>query len=115
MKKNNNLNQILNNEEKIDLTLSYSRLSDFDRNGPQALIRKSDVENKGIKHGSIVNDLLVEKLTGEPLFSNRYYIYNDNKPTAMLGQLCDIILSNYDKLPSKETILKIVKNNAFLE
>lgn len=113
MKKNNNLNQILNNEEKIDLTLSYSRLSDFDRNGPQALIRKSDVENKGIKHGSIVNDLLVEKLTGEPLFSNRYYIYNDNKPTAMLGQLCDIILNNYDKLPSKETILKIVKNNAF--
>ena len=113
MKEKSNLNQILNNNEEIDLTLSYSRLSDFDRNGPQALIRKSDVENKGIKHGSIVNDLLVEKLTGEPLFSNRYYIYAENKPTAMLGQLCDIILNNYDKIPSLHDVLKIVKNNAF--
>jgi len=60
MLKENNLNTILNNDEKIDLTLSYSRLSDFDRNGPQALIRKSDIDNQGIKHGSIVNDLLVE-------------------------------------------------------
>lgn len=113
MKEKNNLNQILNNNEEIDLTLSYSRLSDFDRNGPQALIRKSQVDNKGIKHGSIVNDLLVEKLTNELLFSNRYYIYDDNKPTAMLGQLCDIILINYEKLPDKETVLKIVKNNSF--
>ena len=113
MKEKSNLNQILNNNEEIDLTLSYSRLSDFDRNGPQALIRKSDVDNKGIKHGSIVNDLLVEKLTGEPLFSNRYYIYDENKPTAMLGQLCDIILNNYDSLPKLEVILKIVRNNAF--
>lgn len=113
MIKKNNLEQILQNNEKIDLTLSYSRLSDFDRNGPQALIRKSDVDNKGIKHGSIVNDLLVEKLTNELLFSNRYYIYDDNKPTAMLGQLCDIILNNYEKIPDKETVLKIVKNNAF--
>lgn len=113
MTRKNNLEQILQNDQKIDLTLSYSRLSDFDRNGPQALIRKSDVDNKGIKHGSIVNDLLVEKLTNEPLFSNKYYVYDNNKPTAMLGQLCDIILNNYDKLPNKETVLKIVKNNAF--
>lgn len=113
MLKENNLNTILNNDEKIDLTLSYSRLSDFDRNGPQALIRKSDIDNQGIKHGSIVNDLLVEKLTGEPLFSNRYYVYDENKPSATLGNLCDIILSNYDKLPKLEVILKIVKNNGF--
>ena len=113
MKEKSNLNQILNNNEEIDLTLSYSRLSDFDRNGPQALIRKSDVENKGIKHGSIVNDLLVEKLTGEPLFSNRYYIYDENKPTATLGTLCDIVLNNYDSLPKLDVILKIVKNNGF--
>ncbi len=113
MKEKSNLNQILNNNEEIDLTLSYSRLSDFDRNGPQALIRKSDVDNKGIKHGSIVNDLLVEKLTGEPLFSNRYYIYDENKPTATLGTLCDIILNNYDSLPKLDVILKIVKNNGF--
>jgi len=113
MLKENNLNTILNNDEKIDLTLSYSRLSDFDRNGPQALIRKSDIDNQGIKHGSIVNDLLVEKLTGEPLFSNRYYVYDKNKPSATLGNLCDIILSNYDKLPKLDVILKIVKNNGF--
>jgi hypothetical protein len=113
MLKENNLNQILNNDEKIDLTLSYSRLSDFDRNGPQALIRRSDIDNQGIKHGSIVNDLLVEKLTGEPLFSNRYYVYDENKPSATLGLLCDIVLNNYDTLPKLEVILKIVKNNGF--
>lgn len=113
MKKEHNLNNLLKDNEKINLTLSYSRLSDFDRNGPQSLIKKSDIDNQGIKHGSIVNDLLVEKLTGEPLFSNKYYIYDDNKPTAMLGQLCDIILLNYDKIPSKEDVLKIVRHNAF--
>lgn len=113
MEEKSNLNKILNNYEEIDLTLSYSRLSDFDRNGPQALIRKSDVDNKGIKHGSIVNDLLVEKLTGEPLFSNKYFIYEENKPTATLGLLCDIILNNYDSLPKLDVILKIVKNNRF--
>ena len=109
----NTLTTLLNNNEKIDLTLSYSKLSDFDRNGPQSLIRRSEINNKGVKHGSLVNDLLVEKLTDEKIFTNRYYLYDDNKPTATLGELCDIVIHNYEQLPDIEEVLKIIKINDF--
>lgn len=111
--KESNLNKLLNNDEEIDLTLSYSRISDFDRNGPRALLQKTALSNEGIKHGSLVDDLLYDKLTNNKTFDEKYFIFQGNKPTASLGELCDIILENYDKLPNKNTILKIVKNNAF--
>lgn len=113
MLKKNNLDKLLDNEEIIDLTLSYSKISDFDRNGPKALISKTEINNEGVKHGSLVDDLLTDTITGSKLYQEKYYIYDDNKPTATLGSLCDIILQNYDKIPNKETILKIVKHNAF--
>ena len=113
LKKESNLEKLLNDEENIDLTLSYSRISDFDRNGPQALIRKRDIDNDGIKHGSLVDDLLTDTLTGSSLYKEKYYLYDGNKPTATLGNICDIILKNYNKIPDLNTVLKIVKNNAF--
>jgi hypothetical protein len=42
-----------------------------------------------------------------------YVVYDDNKPTATLGILCDIIIDNYDKVPDKDTVLKIVEHNGF--
>jgi hypothetical protein len=109
----NNLEKLLENKEIIDLTLSYSRISDFDRNGPQALIRKREIDNDGIKHGSLVDDLLTDKLTGSKLYEQKYYLYDGNKPSATLGVLCDIIIKNYNKVPDTNEILKIVKNNKF--
>jgi len=110
---NSKLAQLLDNEEEIDLKLSYSRISDFDRNGPKALVRPSNPDGDGLRFGSLTDDLLLDKLTGGNHFKNIYHIYEDNKPKATLGTLCDIILENYDKIPNKETILKIISNNAF--
>lgn len=111
--KNKTLDQILNNEEFIDLKLSYSRISDFDRNGPRALIRPSNPDGNGLRFGSLCDDLLLDRITKNNNFKENYYIYDDNKPTATLGVLCDIILDNYDSIPNEETVLKIVKSNGF--
>ena len=113
IKETNKLEQLLNNEEFIDLKLSYSRISDFDRNGPKALIRPSNPEGDGLRFGSYVDDLLVDKVTNNNLCKDLYVVYDDNKPTATLGILCDIIIDNYDKIPDKDTVLKIVKHNGF--
>ena len=111
--KENKLEQLLNNEEVIDLKLSYSRISDFDRNGPKALIRPSNPEGDGLRFGSYVDDLLVDKVTNNDLCKNLYVVYDDNKPTATLGVLCDIIIDNYDTIPDVNTVLKIVRHNGF--
>lgn len=113
IKETNKLEQLLNNEEVIDLKLSYSRISDFDRNGPKALIRPSNPEGDGLRFGSLVDDLLVDKVTNNNLCKDLYVVYDDNKPTATLGTLCDIIIDNYDKVPDMNTVLKIVKHNGF--
>ena len=99
------LDSLLSDTEKIDLQLSYTRVSDFDRNGPQALIRRSFVENEGIKHGSLVDDILTDRMTGSTLFNDKYALFNGNKPSAMLGQLADIIIENYDRTPDLTTVL----------
>ena len=113
IKKKNKLEQLLNNEESIDLKLSYSRISDFTRNGSKALIRPSNIEGDGLRFGSLVDDLLVDKTANLNLCKELYIVYDDNKPTATLGVLCDVIIDNYDKVPDKDTILKIVKHNGF--
>jgi len=113
IKEKNKLEQLLSNEENIDLKLSYSRISDFDRNGPKALIRPSNPEGDGLRFGSYVDDLLVDKVTNNNLCKDLYVVYDDNKPTATLGTLCDIIIDNYDKIPDKDTVLKIVNHNGF--
>lgn len=93
--------------KKSELALSYSRLSDFDRNGPKALNKRSTVKREGVRIGSLVDDLLLNKSN----FNKIYYLYDGVKPTATLGKLCDIVLENYKKPPSKNVILKIIKKN----
>lgn len=111
--KESKLNQLLDNEESIDLTLSYSKLSDFDRHGAISLIRKKDITNAGLKHGSLVDDLLVDKMTGSNICKDTYYKFDGEKPSATLGLLCDIITNNFIELPSLEVIQNIVYINKF--
>jgi hypothetical protein len=107
----NQLTKILdNNNENIDLTLSYSKLSDFDRNGAISLVRQSVVDNDGVKMGSLVDDLL---FNDNDYFKDNYYIFDGEKPTATLGILCDIILKNYTEVPNVEEVLKIIEYNKF--
>lgn len=104
------LSEILDSEETIDLSMSYSKLSDFDRNGAISLIRRTSAEGVGLKLGSLVDDLLFLDKTS---FDEKYYLFDGEKPTATLGILCDIILANYMEIPSKEDIVKISETNNF--
>lgn len=106
----NTLQILDDNEENIDINLSYSKLSDFDRNGSISLIRKNNIDNNGLKLGTIVDDLL---FNDKNYFNNTYYIFDGEKPTATLGKLCDIILENYKELPNEEEIIKIIRKNNF--
>jgi len=54
-----------------ELKLSYSRVSDFDRNGPKCLIKRTFVENDGAKIGSITDDLLYTKLVDKKYFDKK--------------------------------------------
>ena len=108
---NERMNELFksSNEEVMELSLSYSRLSDFDRNGPRALLQRSLVSGDGVRIGSLVDDLSFD----EESFDEKYHLFNGVKPTATTGKLCDIILNNYKKIPDKENILEIIKNNKF--
>lgn len=111
--KESKLNQLLDNNEDIDLSLSYSKLSDFDRNGPVSLIRKKELDGAGVKHGSLTDDLLVDSMTGSNKFEEDYYRFDGEKPSATLGELCDVIIKNYIEIPNVNEILKIVEINKF--
>ena len=106
----NKLSEILDNNENIDLSISYSKLSDFDRNGAISLIRKTSVDNAGIKFGSIVDDML---FLDKSSFDERYYLFDGEKPSASLGVLCDIILKNYIEIPTKDEVKIIAEANHF--
>ena len=104
------INDTFNLKKTVDyLKLSYSRLSDFDRNGPKALIKRSFVDNEGVRIGSLVDDLLLDSEN----YDNKYVQFDGNKPTATLGKLVDIILTEFHKIPSVEVILEIINLNGF--
>lgn len=98
-------------QTSIDIALSYSRVSDFDRNGPQALIKRSELDSTAARIGSITDDLLNENENFK--FENRYYKYEGNKPSATTGKVIDIITSNYNEIPDENTILEIIKVNDY--
>lgn len=97
------------NETSIDIALSYSRVSDFSKNGPISLIRRSSEDTHSLRIGSITDDLLNDNLKIE----DKYYIFDGKKPTATLGSIADIITSNYNEIPDENTILEIINKNNF--
>lgn len=105
------LNEVFGEKEtSIDIALSYSRLSDVDRNGPIALVQRNNLDDvKGARIGSITDDLFNEDFD----FDSKYYIFEGNKPTAMTGKLVDIIIKNYNEIPSVPKILDIIKTNDY--
>lgn len=103
------LDELFGSNEENKLKLSYSRISDFDRNGPKALIKQKELDTKALRMGSVIDLLVFEP----DKFNDTYYCYDGDKPTATLGKLCDIILENYIEVPSKETVLEIIKANKF--
>lgn len=105
------IEELYNTNNLIERSLSYSRLSDFDRNGPTALINRNTVSGYGLTIGSIVDDLSLP-VPGYK-FDDHYIVCDFDKPTATLGKLVDIILDNYTEVPSVERVLEICKINNF--
>jgi|TARA_R110000822_G_scaffold152112_4_gene291303 hypothetical protein len=104
------LEQLFEINQISDFALSYSRISDFDRNGSKALNKqRSELKGVGVKIGSLVDDLLLNTHN----FDKLYYLYDGSKPTATLGKLCDIVTDNYKRTPALTTLLKIAKRNGF--
>lgn len=108
MRKESKLETLLSNEENIDLILSYSRVSDFDRNGPIALIEKTDKDSQALKMGSVIDDLLFSA----DEFGDKYHVSDYNEPTATLGVLCNIIVKNYTEVPDIEEVFNIIERNS---
>jgi hypothetical protein len=83
-----------------DLRLSASRISDFDRNGPRTLLHKSKISGEFLDFGSLVDDML------QPGFNikYKYYIFDGEKPTAMLGILCEELINILNN-PNKGVII----------
>jgi len=103
------LKELFGSNEILDIALSYSRISDYDRNGPRALNTRTEVGGEGVKIGSITDDWLFDKEN----FEDKYFIYEGEKPTATLGKLVDIILKNYNAPPTKDEVLIIIEANEF--
>ncbi len=92
---------------EFDLILSYSKLSDFDRNGPKVLLNRTFPKNKGINMGSLIDDLLFSDET----FKSKYLISSFSEPSSTLGVLCKIILQNYTEIPSLEEVFNIIERS----
>jgi hypothetical protein len=92
------------------IKLSYSRISDYSRNGVKALIDREKVDNQGAKIGSIVDDLL---FATEDEFKDKYMYFDGDKPTATRLKLANLLLKEYDENPSKDELLEICKTNNF--
>tara|TARA_R110000850_G_scaffold97320_4_gene203131 strand:- start:165 stop:1178 length:1014 start_codon:yes stop_codon:yes gene_type:complete len=81
---------MIENNLITDLRLSFSRVSEFDRNGPRSLIDRKKISGEFLDFGSLVDDML------QPDFNitDKYYVFDGEKPTAMLGLLCDQLITN---------------------
>lgn len=94
----------------IKKKLSYSKLSSFDIHGPQALIIEKTIDNEGIRHGSLVDTLIVDKLLNINKFDEEYIILKFKRPENNHLILANEILQNFKELPTTSEILNILKN-----
>ena len=94
---------------QIDRSLSYTRLVDFAKNGPEALVNRNSGQSISMSIGSLTDDFLNENIN----INDKYYIYDGEKPTASLGKLCNIIIDHYREVPSLEEVIEIVKKSGF--
>lgn len=86
---------MIDNNLITDLRLSFNRVSEFDRNGPRSLIDREKISGEFLDFGSLVDDMLQPEFN----INDKYYVFDGEKPTAMLGTLCDELLNTYDTVP----------------
>jgi hypothetical protein len=98
---------MIENNLITDLRLSFGRVSEFDRDGPRSLIDRKKISGEFLDFGSLVDDML------QPDFkiTDKYYVFDGEKPTAMLGTLCDYLVEHLGKINTDENtfILNCIK------
>lgn len=105
------LNEFFEEEEKyeIDRSLSYSRVTDFAKNGPEALIKRSQAQSIAMSIGHVTDDFLNENIK----VLDKYFVFDGSKPSATLGKLTNIVIDNFRKIPTLEEVTEIVKANNY--
>lgn len=78
-----------------DLRLSFSRISDFDRNGPKALVERENITANYLDFGNLVDDMTHPNFD---INDSNYHIFQGVKPTASLEKLC-VKLMEFIKTP----------------
>ena len=74
-----------------DKSLSYSKISDFLRNGPKALINNEKKDSPALRFGSLVDCLL----TAEEEFDDRFYVVDMNKISDTIRRIVENIYHTY--------------------
>ena len=104
-----NLETYKNTTYEIDRSLSYTRVVDFAKNGPDALINRNSTHSLAMSLGNLTDDFLNEDIDVD----QKYYIYDGSKPTATLGKLCNLVIENFREVPSKEDVYELVKRQGY--
>ena len=65
---------MIDNNLITDLRLSFSRVSEFDRNGPRSLIDRKKISGEFLDFGSLVDDMLQPDFNIDDKFLGTDYI-----------------------------------------
>lgn len=90
-------------------SLSYSKLSSFDIYGPSVLIKRKILDNEGLRYGSVVDLLIVDKLLNKKNFEEKYLIIKYEKPKNNHALLAEDILQRFEEIPDEKIIIDIIK------
>lgn len=93
----------------MELKLSYSKLSEFDRRGPRSLVDNNYGDTMATTIGGLVNDMVFKNVKIDDVYFFKRY----SDPTATSFKLAKIIIDNYIEIPEEEEILKIIERNEF--
>lgn len=93
----------------MEIKLSYSKLSEYDRKGPGSLIDSNYDDTRATTVGGLVNDLVFKNVKIDDV----YFFKKFPDPTATSLKLAKIIIDNYIEIPEEEEILKIIERNEF--
>ena len=83
-------------EYRLDPALSYSRLSQFFKNGAKALISNEKIDTPSLRFGSLVDCIL----TAPEEFDDRFYVADIDRFSDTFRKMTEDIFANHNYLES---------------
>ena len=87
---------ITEEEYRSDPALSYSRLSQFFKNGPKALIYNEKIDTSSLRFGSLVDCIL----TASEEFDDKFYVADIDRFSDTFRKMTEDIFANHNNLES---------------